>query len=375
MSSEREQVVRGQGPSRREVLSRGATFAGLAVAGGGIASSLAACGSSGSSSAGNTASASSGGTTTSGSSVQNVSLQFSYLPNVQFMGSFFAEENGYYKQSGVNVTLLPGGPNLAPEPIVVSGKALVGITHTAEGVSAIAQGAPMTIIGATYQKSATCIISRAKDPIRTPKDMIGKKIGISATNLPIWKSFLQANHMSGAGITVVTVQFDPTPLATGEIDGLMGLYTNENITLELAGTPTYAFLLNDFNYPLVDDIYIARNSDLQDSTSRAAIVGLMRGESLGWSAALADPAKAAELAVTKYGKTLNLNLRQQTLQAQASVRFVEDADTKQYGLFWMTGATVAQTLRSLAYGKVNGTASMFSNEVLAEIYKGGNTVS
>lgn len=366
MSSEREQVVRGQGPSRREVLGRGATFAGLAVAGGGIASFVAACGSSGSSSA---------GTTTSGGSVQNVSLQFSYLPNVQFMGSFLAEENGYYKQSGVNVTLLPGGPNLAPEPIIVSGKALVGVTHTAEGVSAIAQGAPLTIIGATYQKSATCIISRAKDPIRTPKDMIGKKIGISATNLPIWTSFLEANHMSGAGITVVTVQFDPTPLATGEIDGLMGLYTNENITLQLAGTPTYAFLLNDFNYPLIDDMYIARNSDLKDNAARAAIVGLMRGESLGWSAALADPAKAAELAVNKYGKTLNLNLRQQTLQAQASVRFVEDADTKQYGLFWMTGTTVSQTLKSLAYGKVNGTPAMFSNEILAEIYKGGNTVS
>ena len=45
-----------------------------------------------------------------------VSLQLCYLENVQFAGSLLALSKGYYTAQGLDVTVLPGGPNLAPEP-------------------------------------------------------------------------------------------------------------------------------------------------------------------------------------------------------------------------------------------------------------------
>jgi ABC-type nitrate/sulfonate/bicarbonate transport system substrate-binding protein len=94
----------------------------------------------------------------------DVSIQLCYLENVQFAGTIMALANGYYKQQGLNVTVLPGGPNLAPEPVVVSGKALVGVTHTDEGIEAIINGAPLKVIGAAFQKSPTCIVSQGQPP-------------------------------------------------------------------------------------------------------------------------------------------------------------------------------------------------------------------
>src|SRR5579864_8997177 len=88
-----------------------------------------------------------------------VSIQYCYLLNVQFAGSYFASANGYYKAAGVDVTMLPGGPSIAPEPVVVSGQALVGVTHTAEAIGAIINGADLQVIGATFQKNPTCIVS------------------------------------------------------------------------------------------------------------------------------------------------------------------------------------------------------------------------
>jgi ABC-type nitrate/sulfonate/bicarbonate transport system substrate-binding protein len=350
--------------SRRELLRRGVGVAGAATLLGAAPGLLAAC----SKTTTTTSSSPSGGLT-------KASLQLVYLLNAQFAGSFFAETKGYYRDAGVDVTLLPGGPNLSPEPIVVAGTATVAISHTAEIIQAINNGAALTIIGAGFQKNPTCITSRADAPIMTPQAMVGKKIGVSASNTPIWQSFLKANNMTAQGINVVTVGFDPTSLASREIDGLMAFAVNEPIALKLAGTPTFSFLLNDFNYPLMEDMYICRTADLSDPAKRKVIDGVMSGESRGWSDVLTDPDGAANLAVTNFGKNLGLNPAQQKLQAEGEVAFVADADTAAHGMFWMTDAKIAGTIKSLGLGGVVATTSMFSNEILTDIYKGGTKVA
>jgi len=353
--------------SRRELLRSGAGLVGGVAVFGGLPSLLAACGSSSKSTTATS--------TVAGTPLAKASLQVDYLLNAQFAGSFFAETRGYYKDAGVDVTLLPGGPNLSPEPIVVAGTAIVGVSHTAEIIQAINNGADLKIIGATFENDPTCIISRADAPIMTPQEMVGKKIGISASNQPIWESFLKANNMTAQGINVVTVQFDASSLATKEIDGIMGSAVNEPILLKLAGTPTYDFLLSAFNYPLMDDLYIATGADLANAAKRKVIDGVMSGESRGWSDMLADPNQAATLAVTQFGKDLNLSLQQQQLQAAAEVPFISTADTMAHGLFWMTDDNIASTIKSLGLGGVVATPAMFTNEVLADIYKGGSKVA
>jgi ABC-type nitrate/sulfonate/bicarbonate transport system substrate-binding protein len=300
-----------------------------------------------------------------------VSLQLDYLQNVQFAGSLMALAKGYYRAAGLDVTVLPGGPNLAPEPVVVSGRALVGITHTAEGIEAIDNGADLTVIGATFQKSPTCLVSLASKPIRTPKEMVGKTIGVSDTNLPIWDAFLKVNKIAPSSVKVNTVQFSPQPLASGQIDGLIGFYTNEPIILDLQGVKTYAFLLNDFGYPIVDDIYIVKSSSLKDPVMRKQIVGLMTGEAKGWRAAFAAPHEAAHLAVDVYGKKLGLSLEQQYLDMKAEAALVTSPDTAAHGLFHMSPTTVEETVRSLALGGTKASPKMFTNEILDEVYAHG----
>ncbi len=355
--------------SRRSFLGRGLQgVAAVGMAGVG-ASLLAACGSS-STKASSTGSG--GSTATGGASLTSVAIQYCYLLNVQFAGSFFASVNGYYKADGLSVQLIPGGPSLAPEPVVASGKALIGVTHTAEAVSAILNGAPLKIIGATFQTNPTCIASRASAPLKVPTDMYGKKIGISDTNQPIWQSFVKANGLDVSKINVVTVGFDVTSLASGEIDGLMAFAPNEPTILKLKGVDTYVMLLSDFHYPLMEDLYIARASDVADPNKAKLLAAVMKAESLGWSDVIKDPNKAAELAVNKFGKGLGLSLAQQKLDAAAQNAFIHDADTAAHGLFWMTEQKIASTIASLALGGVKARSSMFTNSVLAEVYKGGS---
>jgi ABC-type nitrate/sulfonate/bicarbonate transport system substrate-binding protein len=300
-----------------------------------------------------------------------VSLQLDYLPNVQFAGTLMALDRGYYAHQGLKVDVLPGGPSLAPEPIVVSGKALVGITHTQEGFQAIANGAPLMAIGAAFQKSPTCLVSRADKAIKTPQEMIGKVIGVSDTNLPIWNAFLKVNKIDPSQVKVNTVQFSTQPLADGQIDGLIGFYTNEPIILDLQGVPTYAFLLADFGYPIVDDIYIVRADSLTDPVKRQQVVGIMVGEAEGWRAAFEAPKQAADLAVNVYGKGLDLVYKQQLESVEKEKVLVTSPSTAVHGLLWMDAATVAGTVQSLHLGGTKAAASSFTNEVLSEAYHSG----
>lgn len=361
------------GPVTPAPLSRRSLFrsAGIVALGAALAPEvLAACSSSSSSSSG-TASTTATGAGASDAALADVSLQLNYLENVQFAGTLMALGEGYYKQNGLNVTVLPGGPNVSPEPIVASGKALVGVTHTSEAATAIVNGAPLTIVGAAFQKSPTCIISRASSPIKTPKDMVGKTIGISDTNMPIWTAFIKANGISSSQVKVNTVQFSTQPLADGQIDAIMGFYSNEPIILAEQGVKTEVFLLSDFGYPLVDDVYIVANSSLTDPVKTKQIVGLMTAEALGWKAAMANPSAAANYAVNVYGKDLKLSMAQQLASMKAEGTLVADADTAKHGLLWLTPQVIEQNIGSLKLGGTNATASMFSSQVLAEVYKNG----
>lgn len=350
-----------RGVSRRDLL-RAAGGGALAVTGGWL---LAACGSSAPSAAQASSAASA-----SPAGLAKVALQFVFIKNVQFAGSFFAESNGYYKARGLDVTLLAGGPNTSVPPVVQSGQALVGISHTADAVQAILNGADLTIIGAGFQRNPFCVISRQSAPVSTPAALVGKKVGVQTHDLPVFRAFLQANHISESSLTLLPLQSDPTPLASGEMDAIMGFYTNEPITLQLKGTPTHEMLLGDFGYPLMEELYIVKSSSLADPATRKEIVGLMQGESLGWTDAVTHPSAAAALAVDDYGKDLHLSMRQQVLAMRAEVALVVTADTKAHGLFWMSDQNIAGTVRSLRLGGVQASPGMFTRSVLTEVYQG-----
>jgi ABC-type nitrate/sulfonate/bicarbonate transport system substrate-binding protein len=301
-------------------------------------------------------------------------LQLVFIKNVQFAGSFFADSKGYWRDRHLRVNLLSGGPNLTVEPVVESGRALVGITHTAQAVKAIDNGADIKIIAAGFQKNPFVLISRASAPIKNPRQLAGKKIGVQALDLPVFTAFLAANKVDPATFTIVPLQSDPTPLVTGELDGIMGFYSNEPNFLRIKGVEPYTMRLDDFGYPLMEEAYIVKQSSLDDPVTRAQIVALMRGESLGWRDALANPDAAADLAVNRYGKDLGLDMNQQRMAIRSEIDLVQTNETKQHGLLWMSDGLIAGTVHSLKLGGVNADPSMFTREILEEVYRGRATV-
>ncbi|MFI7588918.1 ABC transporter substrate-binding protein [Spongisporangium articulatum] len=302
----------------------------------------------------------------------DLSVQLSWIKNIEFGGEYFAIENGYYKAGGFSSVNLIAGPTSA-EGAVQSGKALVGLSAPPTTAAAIAEGATLKIIGATFQKNPFCIVSPAKSPIKTPQDMIGKKIGVQAANTSIFEGFLKANGIDKSKLKIVPVQFDPTVLTTGEVDGFTAYLTNEPITLAESGFKNETLSFADNGLPLVAETFTVLQSEIDDN--REKLKAYLTAEIKGWKDALADPAKTADLAVNKYGKDQKLDLAEQQKEAEAQAKLIQTDDTKANGLFTMTDELVASNIEALGRSGQTITADkLFDLSLLKEIYEADKTL-
>jgi ABC-type nitrate/sulfonate/bicarbonate transport system substrate-binding protein len=339
--------------SRRSILGTGGKIAGLAAVGGalGLGGALVGRGS-------GTSEPTIFASTTS-ETLATLNVQLQWIKNVQWAGTWIAFSRGYYKAAGVSPTITPGGPSTSVQPLVAAGTADVGIADAVGTAQARAQGAPLVIVAATYQKSPNGFTSLAKAPIKTPAELIGKKVGMTAGSLTTYKAFMTANGIDPSKTTIVPIQEDPSPLVTGEVDVLYVYTTNQSITLETRGVKVYSFLQADFHFPLYDDVYIVSEATLQNPTKRQAVVDYLKAEQRGWQVAVTNPTLGAQLALDDYGKDLGLALNQQILESKAQNPLVKPAGFPSTSILTLDAEGVTRNLATIKAAGVATTASLF----------------
>jgi ABC-type nitrate/sulfonate/bicarbonate transport system substrate-binding protein len=355
------------GLDRRRFLIRGLQAGGLAAVAGPV---LAACSSSSSSSSSSTASSSASASSAAVADLGALSYRLSWIKNVEFAGSYIADTKGYYKAEGFSsVNLIAGGASATPmEADVATGKAIFGVSSPDITGAAILKGAPLKIIGAQYQKNPFAIMSMAKTPIKTAKDMYGKKIGVQVANTSVWDAFIKAAGLDASKIKVVPVQFDPLPLTQGTVDGWFSFITNEPNELRSKGFDVTTFLLADQGYPLVSETYFTTTETI--SAKPDVVKAFLTAEIKGWKDNIADPALGAQLTVNVYGKGLGLTIPEQTLESKSESELILTPDTQTNGLFTVTPALIEANLKTLAIGGLKLTADqLFDLSILEGIYK------
>ncbi|GAA2053770.1 ABC transporter substrate-binding protein [Williamsia deligens] len=338
---------------RRSFL-RYSLMAGGATGALGVSGLLAACSSSSSSSA---------------SGAEKV--QLSWIKNIEFAGEYHALSKGYYKAAGFTPDpelITGGGAGTGVETGLTSKKVWTGTTAPQLTAPVILQGAKLKTVAATFQKNPFCIMSSESKPITTPAEMKGKKIGVQASNENVFKALLTANGLTEDDIQKITVQYDPTPLTKGEVDGWVAYTTNEPITLAAQGFATATLPFADHNLPLVAETFVVRQETID--TERDKLKRFLKAEVMGWNDAVADPQKSAELAVNVYGKSLGLKMDDQLKQAQAQNLLVASADTKANGLLTMTEELIDANIEALAKaGYSIKAADIFDMSLINEVHQ------
>lgn len=331
---------------------------------------LSACGSS---SDDNTGSGSGDGAASFG----EISLQYSWIKNEEFAGEYYAEENGYYADAGFSKVNGISGPDTSVAKLL-SGTVQVGLSDAASIGAAVAeQDAPLKIIAATFQKNPFTILSLADGGnIATPEDLKGKKIGVQDSNASVFAALLKANGISEDEVTVVPVEFDPTPLTNGEVDGFMAYLTNEAISVELDGNKITNLAYAENGVPFVaeaysvTDQYLAENKDL--------LKAFLTAEIKGWTDTFKEPADDTVALITKFYDAAAaagdltfgpLDPEKTKIALAAQAELISTPDTEANGLFTITDELKEQTVASLAAaGWDVSVEDLFDTTIIDEIY-------
>jgi ABC-type nitrate/sulfonate/bicarbonate transport system substrate-binding protein len=294
-----------------------------------------------------------------------VALQLSWLHSVQFGGSYIAQTKGYWRDLGLQVRLDSGGPNAPVEPPVVSGQALIGISAADYTAAAVANGAPFRIIGVAMQKNPFVIASLPGNPVNTPADLAGKKIGMATANTPVLQALCTLNGVDINAIEIVPTQYDAAPLVTGQVDCLLCWQTDLPVAMTMKGIDNVTMLMADHGYALHSQTYIATDDSL--ANRRADLVALMKGEVRGWNDYHTDPRAAAALTLQMFPDA-GLDLPTQELQAERQVPLMFSDLTEARGFGSWTDETVAANIKTLALLGRTVTPDLWDRSILDEVH-------
>ena len=312
-----------------------------------------------------------------------ISMQYSWIKNEEFAGEFYAEDKGYYEEAGFDAVNGISGPDTGVAKLL-SGKVQVAINDAASVGSAIAeQEAPLKIIGATFQKNPFTILS-LKDGgnIATPADLKGKKIGVQDSNVNVFKAILAANGLEEKkdDITVVPVEFDPTPLMKGEVDGFMAYLTNESITVEMAGHEVTNLPYAENGVPYVAETYTVTDQYLAEN--RDLLKALLTAEIKGWTETFKNPSdEVVKVITTHYNQAASdsdgleasfgeLDPVKTKRGLEESQKLISTPETEKNGLFTISEELQQQTVDSLAAAGWEVSAEdLFDTSIIDEIYE------
>ncbi|MFT3851645.1 MAG: ABC transporter substrate-binding protein [Ilumatobacteraceae bacterium] len=369
------------GYTRRELIERSLAGAGALTIG---ALLLQACGSDSKSPAttgGATTTTTGGASTTAGSTsptsagsipdtLTKAGLQLSWTHSVQFGGSYLALDRKYYAQEGIDITLSPGGPNVAGDAQTVSGAVLMNIS-AGDGVArSNEQGAKLKIVGMQYQKSPQTLLSLKDKDITKPQDLVGKRIAVSGADNPGLLAFLKTNGIEESQVTLVPSQYDPAVLTADQADAIFCFYIDLPVALEVQGIEHNTMLLADFGYNPASQTYTVLESSLTGD-KRELVKQLLRAEIRGWQDYQTDYLDAAKLAVSMFPDA-GLDLPTQEAQAKVQLDIMYSDVTAENGFAWFTDETVADNLKLYEQLGITGaTADLFDRSLLEEIYAEG----
>src|SRR6201995_5402123 len=107
-----------------------------------------------------------------------VTIQLKWVAQAQFAGYFVAKEKGFYKEAGLDVTIKPGGPDVAPPQGIAGGGANVVFDWMPSALASREKGVPLVNISQPFKRSGLELTCRAETGIKKPADLKGKTIGV-----------------------------------------------------------------------------------------------------------------------------------------------------------------------------------------------------
>ncbi|MDY0910285.1 ABC transporter substrate-binding protein [Microbacterium sp. CFBP9034] len=236
-----------------------------------------------------------------------VKLQLQWLPQAQFAGYFAAIEQGFFKDEGLEVEIIPSGGDIVPQDALANGDVDYAIAWVPKVLGSIEAGANLTDIAQIFQRSGTLQVSWADSGIDSVADFEGKTIGSWGFGNE-WEIFaaMAAEGLDSTTVQIITQDFNMNAFLQGDIDAAQAMTYNEYAQLLETVDPDTGELYQpeDFNVisyqdtvgAMLQDAIWADTARLEsDSEYADTTVAFLKAVVKGWAYARDNPEEAAAI--------------------------------------------------------------------------------
>ncbi|MEO0485966.1 MAG: ABC transporter substrate-binding protein [Pseudomonadota bacterium] len=230
-----------------------------------------------------------------------VKLQLQWVTQAQFAGYYVALDNGYYEEADLDVTILPGGPDIAPPQVLAGGGADAMLNWMPSALAARERGLPVVNIAQPFKSSGLMLTCWKDTGITGPQDFKGRTIGVwfFGNEYPFlsWMSQEGISTDGGEdGVTVLKQGFNVDPLLQRQADCISTMTYNEYWQVIDAGVSPdelVTFKYEDMGVATLEDGIYVLEENLEDPAFVDKMTRFVAASMKGWKWAEENPEDAA----------------------------------------------------------------------------------
>ena len=234
-----------------------------------------------------------------------VSLQLQWVTQSQFAGYYVALDKGFYEEEGLDVTILPGGPDIAPPQVLAGGGADAMLNWMPSALAAREKGLPVVNIAQPFKTSGLMLTCWKDTGITSVQDFKGKTIGVwfFGNEYPFlsWMSKEGISTDGGEdGVTVLKQGFNVDPLLQREADCISTMTYNEYGQVLDAGVnpdELVTFKYEDQGVATLEDGIWVLEDNLKDEVFVDKMTRFVRASMKGWKYAEGNPEEAGVIII------------------------------------------------------------------------------
>ncbi|NWG24456.1 MAG: ABC transporter substrate-binding protein [Pseudorhodoplanes sp.] len=208
---------------------------------------------------------------------------------------FLADDRGYFKAEGLDVTMDQGNGSGAAVPLVANGTYDVGfgdINALIELAAKKPEEAPVAVY-VMFNKPPFTVAVKADSPIKTPQDFVGKTLGGAANDgaLKLFPAFCKVTKIDCSKVNITNMQpnLREQMLLQGQVDGVFGYVNTIRFSAKMIGADDKQLRFinyGDYGMDLYSNAIIVSRKLIKENPK--AVAGLIRAINKGLQDSLKD---------------------------------------------------------------------------------------
>jgi NitT/TauT family transport system substrate-binding protein len=227
--------------------------------------------------------------------LQDLTLQLNWTHEAEFAGFYVADEKGFYRDAGLNVTIKDGGIGVDEQQLLLDKQVDVAVLTFNDFKTGIGDDQPVTTVAAIFQIPPPVFFSLEDSGIETPRNFTGRRIAVKDEG---WREIL-LNMLTNAGVDVadveqVDVNYDEMQLLfDGDVDVWSGYLHDEITEAKLNGHDVNIIFPYEYGVGDYEGLLVLREETL--TTSPETIQRFVNASVKGWQYAIENPDETAEI--------------------------------------------------------------------------------